>query len=503
MEKYSALIRKLVNSTALAEHEHEDVADVLKNRCFNDTDIVRRTLMNAVCDPRFKLEASLVGRWKKCARIALSHLAEQLDAAESLNDEGAEYILNDFLNSWVLLARDGFRIDDPNAELVDETEPEDYIDEALELMDELQEEDDNEEDEEEQEDDEEEKEEDNEDEEDKGKKSTEEKSTSEHHLREERPPRNKYNSKPNDGKQPTHLKRRNVSGTGRRPVDSINIQKIEEMYLELIPKSLIKLARRIGRTGLEGYEESGKFMKASKSDIAGITTGNNLHAIIPSELSMLADSKTQKVFYHRYATNRLQLFASASHSKAPVKRKDGPVIICVDTSSSMGGDPIKIARALAIAVCIIAWKRNRDVIMVKYSDTYEYKDLGHRHSGLSEVSEFLTHANNAGNNENSMFQGLFESVLPQRSEYKSADILCISDFGWTTLSTKTLDLIGREKEKGMMFYGLNVERDVHLAGLMSKQHDVPPSMHICDSLWTYSKGECIELTGDSLKIGCD
>lgn len=62
MKKYSSLIRKLVDSVAEAESRNEDVADVLKNRCFNDTDIVRQTLMNAVCDPRFKLKASIADR---------------------------------------------------------------------------------------------------------------------------------------------------------------------------------------------------------------------------------------------------------------------------------------------------------------------------------------------------------------------------------------------------------------------------------------------------------
>ena len=70
MKRYSSLIRKLVDATAEAEVSGKDVATILKGRCFNETSIVRQTLMNAVCDPRFKIDADVVGYWKDEARNA-------------------------------------------------------------------------------------------------------------------------------------------------------------------------------------------------------------------------------------------------------------------------------------------------------------------------------------------------------------------------------------------------------------------------------------------------
>lgn len=484
MKKYSSLIRKLVDSVAEAEARNEDVADVLKNRCFNDTDIVRQTLMNAVCDPRFKLKASVVGYWKDEARNALTQLAEQLERMEEKTEENAYYMLDGFLNAWLRKTFDGYSKDSNINRLlksaVDKEEKWD-VDDAIDFLDAIEGEfpDDAESGDEEENDTH------NDDEETKKKRTNQEAKNGTKVI----------NKKRGESSQ---LVKRKVGGVGKIPANSINIQKIEESFLERIPLSLIRLARMIGRMGDNGFHKNGRFLTASKSDIAGITTGNDISAIVPSEISLLSEPKTQDIFYRNFTANRLQLFASASQSKAPRKRHDGPVIICVDTSSSMGGEPLKVARALAVAVAIVAWRQDRDVVVVKYSDNYDYLDLGHNHKKLSELSRYLTHVSQAGNDENRMFQWLFRDMKPFHTEYEAADILCISDFGWTVLNEQTESIIEEEKRKGMFFYGLNVGSGNAMLPLsFDDEYDSPHqgagAMDICDSVWTYNRGECVEV----------
>ena len=64
-------------------------------------------------------------------------------------------------------------------------------------------------------------------------------------------------------------------------------QKRENLFLKSIPESLKKLAMLIGRAGEEEMGTKGRFLTASKSDIEGITVGNNLSALLPSEVAML------------------------------------------------------------------------------------------------------------------------------------------------------------------------------------------------------------------------
>jgi uncharacterized protein with von Willebrand factor type A (vWA) domain len=282
-------------------------------------------------------------------------------------------------------------------------------------------------------------------------------------------------------------------GMGAGNANSVNIQRLEERFLQKIPQSLIELARRIGRLGENGFHKEGKFLSAGKSDIAGITVGNDISAVLPSELALLSERQTQDVFYHKYTSRRLQLFASASQSDSPKKHQDGPVIVCVDTSSSMNGEPVMVAKTLAIAIAIIAWRQKRDVIMVKYSDNYDYINLGHNRSRMGELLQFMSIVTSGGNNEDAMFAWLFKEVKPSFPDYKTADILCVSDFGWMPIMSETEEIIKAEKEQGMRFYGLNVVADNPFTQFQLETEQFMTPMDVCDSVWTYENGECKEV----------
>lgn len=141
-------------------------------------------------------------------------------------------------------------------------------------------------------------------------------------------------------------------------VRSRKVQKeVEDRFLTQVPPSLIRLAKLIGRSGDGIMSTEGTFSTASKSYIGGITTGDDLNSLLPSELALLSESSTQRLFYKNYITKRLQVFASMSHESKGKKHRDGPIIICMDASGSMEGDPVLVAKALTVAICIIAQRK--------------------------------------------------------------------------------------------------------------------------------------------------
>lgn len=272
-------------------------------------------------------------------------------------------------------------------------------------------------------------------------------------------------------------------------------QKRENVFLRSIPESLKKLALLIGRAGEDEIAAKGRFQTASKSDIEGITVGNNLSALLPSEVAMLSDKSTQDIFYRNYAEKRLQVFASASQSTRPDEHKDGPVIICVDESSSMTGEPLKTAITLAYAVTIIAKRRHRQVLIVAYSDSHKMMRVESLGRQRKQLLDFLSNVSMGGNNENSMFRWLFRDILPQEEKFKTADILCISDFGWVRIDHSVKMLIDEQKASGMKFYGLNIGGVFGgWAELDEDMWDEEGSpMSICDSVWEYHNGQCKEV----------
>lgn len=269
-------------------------------------------------------------------------------------------------------------------------------------------------------------------------------------------------------------------------------QRRENIYLRSIPESLKKLALLIGRAGEDVTETKGRFSMASKSDIEGITVGNNLSALLPSELVLLSEKATQDVFFMNFAEKRLQVFASASQASRPDDHKDGPVIICVDESSSMSGEPLQVAIQLAYAVTIIAKRRHREVLIVAYSDSHKMMRVDSLGKDRSKLLEFLSNVSMGRNNENAMFEWLFQDILPREKKFDTADILCVSDFGWVAIDDSVKRLIDEQKASGMKFYGLNIGgafggwSDLDDFGLLSAND-------VCDSLWEYSDGECREV----------
>ena len=273
-------------------------------------------------------------------------------------------------------------------------------------------------------------------------------------------------------------------------------QKRENVFLKSIPESLKKLAMLIGRAGEDDISAKGRFLTASKSDIEGITVGNNLSALLPSEVALLSEKSTQDIFYRNYAEKRLQVFASASQSNRPDTHKDGPVIICVDESSSMTGEPLRTAITLAYAVTIIAKRRHRQVLIVAYSDSHKMMRVESLERQKRQLLNFLSNVSMGGNDENAMFEWLFTEILPKEEKFKTADILCVSDFGWESIESFVKKLIDEQKASGMKFYGLNI------GGVFGGWRDFDEdmwqgnsTMSVCDSVWEYHKGVCKEVKG--------
>ena len=259
----------------------------------------------------------------------------------------------------------------------------------------------------------------------------------------------------------------------------------ENRFLRSIPKDLLKLAKLIGRSGSVDFKPSGHFPTAAKSDITGITIGDNLSSLLPSETALLSCPATQPTFYHNYVEKRLQIFASASSGNAPVTHQDGPVIICLDTSGSMRGEKVEIACNLTMAITIIAQRRKRDVLVVKYSDWHFLLKVTKLSRQREDLEKFLSSYQGRGNAENELFRWLFKDILPNEKAFDTADILCITDFGWKPLNDYTIKLIESFKRKGMIFYGLNV--------LGFEKWSFDSMTTVFDSLWKWSSNHLEEM----------
>lgn len=449
------LIRSMTLAVAVAKFSGSDISQFLLDRAEVEDNPVRRTVLNVMADKRFLDTAKPVMMWREDASNELEAFADRLEserAAGRLTEERMNKLIEEFFSLWLALMERRRRIYESSQKARKKARMD--LEGNLSTKVNIPEGDGGN---------------------DEGRKEGmgPDMSGLQEFL--------EVNDDEND----------DFTGIGASDPKLEQLRR-ENIYLRSIPESLKKLALLIGRAGEDVTETRGRFSVASKSDIEGITVGNNLSALLPSELVLLSEKATQDVFFMNFAEKRLQVFASASQASRPDKHKDGPVIICVDESSSMSGEPLQVAIQLAYAVTIIAKRRHREVLIVAYSNSHKMMRVDSLGKDRSELLEFLSNVSMGGNNENAMFEWLFQDIMPGEKKFDTADILCISDFGWVAIDDSVKRLIDEQKSSGMKFYGLNI------GGAFGGWHDLDDfgllgPMDVCDSLWEYSDGECREV----------
>lgn len=213
-----------------------------------------------------------------------------------------------------------------------------------------------------------------------------------------------------------------------------------------------------------------------KQDIDGVALGNNLDSLLPTEIAMM-DSPT---FYAKFAKRQLQQFSSKAaqtkQEKSTVRYKkprlqQGPMIICIDTSGSMSGRPVEIAKSLLQQLADIAKKEKRSCFLVSFSIRTKTLDLS-RPSNYYKMDKFFKDSYSGGTCGEEMLKETLKILNTEK--FSMADALIISDFCFPSPLDKTMRSLKEEQAKGTRFYGLNV----HHRNSYSKNYE-----DILDKMW--------------------
>ena len=197
----------------------------------------------------------------------------------------------------------------------------------------------------------------------------------------------------------------------------------------------------------------------SKSDIAGISTGRDLGALLPSEMALFMDPSTEEVFLHKYVSNRLQVFehqskmlhaARSLHTESATHK--GPIVVCVDTSGSMTGEPRQIALSQMMRLAEMSDAENRRCFLIAFSVHAQAIDVL---LDRTQLLQFFTHQATGDTDARRMMEVLFE-LLQSNADYTHADVLWISDFRIPIPPATYLQQMERLQKTGTHFYGLQM-----------------------------------------------
>jgi uncharacterized protein with von Willebrand factor type A (vWA) domain len=205
---------------------------------------------------------------------------------------------------------------------------------------------------------------------------------------------------------------------------------------------------------------------AYRGEIKGIYFSNDISSVLPSELALMKNPATKKLFQLRFAQKQLLSFEyqrnvartreESTQEEVSIEKKEpkGPIIICVDTSGSMQGTPENIAKTVTFALSKIALEEERKCYLISFSTGIETLDMSDFKKGdsLQKLVRFLQMSFNGGTDARPALQHALQML--QSNDYKTADVLMISDFVMANLPSNLINAIEVEKEKNTDFYSL-------------------------------------------------
>ncbi|HDR1938302.1 TPA: VWA domain-containing protein, partial [Pasteurella multocida] len=201
----------------------------------------------------------------------------------------------------------------------------------------------------------------------------------------------------------------------------------------------------------------------SKEEIIGLKLGKELEYVIPSELALMADPDTTILFDLKYLESKLVCFELqgtafqneqieiTTEIETEEDEKLGPMILCIDTSSSMTGTPENLAKAMALYLGNKAKAENRKCFVINFSTSIETFEISATR-GIADLVSFLSKSFHGGTDAAPALR--YALSLCQSENYEKADVLMISDFVMGTLPETLLSDIKSQREKGNRFHSL-------------------------------------------------
>lgn len=206
-------------------------------------------------------------------------------------------------------------------------------------------------------------------------------------------------------------------------------------------KKIKKLSEMVGRFRASASNLQKKKTKEEGQEMYGVQLGNEIHKVLPSEKLFLTNKKTKRSFYKKYYQKEL---LSYKYKNSKVSSK-GPIICCIDTSTSMEGDHEVWSKSVAMALLDIAYKQKREFVAILFS--YRVGDVIEFNKNKVEPSKIYNLATSFYGSGTNFIEPLTESLkLINKAKYKYADIVFITD-GEAPLDDDFIDYFNHQKEE--------------------------------------------------------
>ncbi|WP_157255137.1 VWA domain-containing protein [Nonomuraea typhae] len=194
-------------------------------------------------------------------------------------------------------------------------------------------------------------------------------------------------------------------------------------------------AQLIGRFRIMAQGERARRTEHAVGELVGITLGDDLSRLIPSELASLGVPAMRAAFVARLAEQRLMVYETRGENRVG----QGAIIACIDCSSSMaapvgedGTTREAWAKACALALLDQARAAQRDFVAILFSSAEElavFRFPAGRSAAIADVVEFTEHFFGGGTSFSSPLQAAAQVLEAEYNADGTArgDIVLITD----------------------------------------------------------------------------
>jgi uncharacterized protein with von Willebrand factor type A (vWA) domain len=236
-------------------------------------------------------------------------------------------------------------------------------------------------------------------------------------------------------------------------------------------EKLKKLARMVGRMKFHALALRKKTFERSSQEVLEVERGDVLHRLLPHELLSLHHRTLRKDFHRRFLDQEL-----LQYSLRGIEEKGkGPMIVCLDGSSSMAGDKEIWSKAVTLTLLEIARRQRRLFRSICFSsaDTpLQIMDMNRRERYQVETEKVLDLAEYfpGGGTD---FQKPLDAALEclRSSRYKKGDIVFITD-GECQVAPDWAQQFRKEKERlGFSLFSILIDVGPNSLGTLKEFSD--------------------------------
>ncbi|HEY7167720.1 MAG TPA: hypothetical protein VIB79_24395 [Candidatus Binatia bacterium] len=222
-------------------------------------------------------------------------------------------------------------------------------------------------------------------------------------------------------------------------------------------EKLKKLSRMIGRMKFHAMALRKKVFERASEEVLEVERGDSIHRLLPHELLTLHHPVLRKDFHRRFLDQEL-----IQYSLRGVEEKGkGPMVVCLDGSSSMAGDKEIWSKAVTLTLLEIARRQRRLFRSICFSSAetpLQILDLnprGHYDVQMKTVMDLAEYFPGGGTD----FQRPLDAALEclGQAKYKKSDIIFITD-GECQVAPEWAEAFRRQKEKlGFSLYSILID----------------------------------------------